>query len=94
MALAGGVSHQAGVAGAEYVLGAVAQANFQLARQDNHVLGAGRRMPVLETSYRGSPEGDGGCVLGVGPVRGIVQVNGLDVGSVRRRRCTFDKFPF
>jgi len=52
VALASGIFNQTGIAGAKDVLGAVTQADLELAGEDDDELAARRWMPVLK-SLRG-----------------------------------------
>src|SRR6266536_170177 len=75
-----GVLDQPGVAGAEDVLGAVAQPDLEPTRENDDELTARGRMPVLEVPGRAFPEGylRGGQPLA--PIRSLGQGNGLDMG--------------
>src|SRR6185436_6363615 len=58
VALARGVLDQPRVTGTEHVLGAVAQPDLELARQDDDELAARGWMPVEESAHRPHAEGD------------------------------------
>ena len=62
------------------VLGAVAEADLQLAGQDDDKLAARGRVPVGEAAGRGFAEADGGRCLGALPIRRLVQFDSLNVG--------------
>src|SRR3954469_18191013 len=58
VALAGRVLDQPRVAGAEHVLGAIAEPDLELALQDDHELPPRRRVPVEEAADRPHAERD------------------------------------
>src|SRR5262245_59575592 len=66
--LARRVLDQPGIAGTEDVLGAVAESDLELARQDDDELPARRRVPVLEVPDRTFPERDLGRGEAFAPV--------------------------
>src|SRR5439155_925240 len=78
VAFAGRVLDQAGVAGAEDVLGAVAQPDLELAGQDDHELAPRRRMPVDELTARPLAERD---LRGRYSLGGIVRSRSLNWSS-------------
>src|SRR4026208_210527 len=80
MSLAGGVLDQPRVAGAEEVLGAVAQPDLELAREDDHELPERRGMPVDEVADRALPKRNLGGREPLGPRRGSLEIDRLDVG--------------
>src|SRR4026208_2033188 len=80
MARAGGVLDQPRVAGAEEVLGAIAQPDLELAREDDHELPARRGMPVDEVADRALPKRNLGGREPLGPRRGSLEIDRLDVG--------------
>src|SRR5262249_15440887 len=78
VSLPGGVVDEAGVAGTEDVLGAIAQADLEPARQDDDELTARRRMPVEESPDRPYAERDLRGRPPVEPVRLLGDVDRLD----------------
>src|SRR5204863_9017212 len=78
VALAGRVLDQPCVAGAEHVLGAVAQADLELPLQDDHELPARRRVPVEEAADRPHAERDLRGRQSLEPVGLLVDVDRLD----------------
>src|SRR5690242_3109794 len=79
MASAGGVLHQPRVAGTEQMLGAVAQADLELAGEDDHELAPWRGMPVDEVADRALAERDLGGGQAFGPGRGALEIDRFDV---------------
>src|SRR5262245_27596185 len=79
VSLAGGVLHQAGVAGAEDVLGAIAEPDLQLAGEDDDELPARRGMPVERPAHRPLAERDLGGRQPLLPVRHLAELDRLDV---------------
>src|SRR5438128_7771720 len=77
--LARGVLDQARVAGAEDMLGPVAQPDLELAGEDDHELSARRRVPVDVATDRPVAERDLGRGQAGRPLLGLGQIDRLDV---------------
>src|SRR5215470_5587577 len=80
VALTGRVLDQTRVAGAEDVLGAVAEADLELNLEDDHELAPRCGVPVDELTTRPLAERDLRRAQPLGPLRLLAQIEGLDVG--------------